>query len=83
MKKILRFSFLVTAFEKRALERLAKVNGESQGSYLRRLIRQSIEQQRSSHPIKDIHEQKLIAITEIDPAEVLDIFSSDEVSNGK
>jgi hypothetical protein len=38
MKKILRFSFLVTPAEIRALERLAISNGESQASFLRRLI---------------------------------------------
>ena len=41
MKKDIRFSFLVTLVEKRALERLAEVNDESQASYLRRLIQKA------------------------------------------
>jgi len=41
MKKLLRFGFLVTLVEKRALERLAEDNNESQASFLRRLIRQA------------------------------------------
>jgi hypothetical protein len=45
MKKILRFGFLVTLAEKRALERLAEVNEESQASFLRRLIRQASDPQ--------------------------------------
>jgi hypothetical protein len=45
MKKNLRFSFLVTLAEKRALERLAEDNGESQASFLRRMIRRAASAQ--------------------------------------
>ena len=58
MKKILRFSFLVSLFEKIALERLAEVNGESQASFLRRLIRQAAEQHGISKPIESALETK-------------------------
>jgi hypothetical protein len=41
MKKELRFSFLVALAEKKALEILAEFDGESQASFIRRLIRQA------------------------------------------
>jgi len=63
MKKLLRFGFVITQVEKRALERLAEDNGESQASFLRRLIRQAIVQHSLSNPTDDIPELKLAAST--------------------
>ena len=84
MKKELRFSFLVTLVEKEGLERLAEMNGESQASYLRRLIRQSAEQQGLSKPIKDTPELELPDVPESDPAKIQDkSIYYEEVPNGK
>jgi len=63
MKKTLRFGFVVTLAEKRALERLAEDNGESQASFLRRLIRQAVVQQGLSNLSEDTLEPKLAADT--------------------
>ena len=65
MKKDLRFGFVVTSAEKRALERLAEVNGESQASFLRRLIHKAAEQQELSKPLESMLETKFPVQAEV------------------